>query len=122
MAYHSNQAGAFDVYAQPFPGGGNPVRLTTTGTLDWGAWWKADGSQLLILGGNLDLLLVDVRLTPTFTAGAPRVVGKLNFPIIAAGSIDATADLSRLLAAIPELADGARSMTVVLSWREAIGR
>jgi Tol biopolymer transport system component len=122
MVYHSNQAGTFDVYVQPFPDGGNAVRLTTTGTLDWGAWWKADGSQLLILGGNLDLLLVDVRLTPTFTAGAPRVVGKLNFPILAGGSVDATADLSRLLAAIPELADGARSMTVVLNWREAIGR
>jgi Tol biopolymer transport system component len=119
MAYHSNQGGSFDVYVQPFPGGGNPIRLTTTGTLDWGVWWKADGSQVLILGGNLDLLLVDVRLTPTLTAGAPRVVGKLNFPIIAAASIDAAGDLSRLLAAIPELADGARSMTVVLNWREA---
>jgi len=121
MAYHSNQAGSFDVYVQPFPGGGNPIRLTTTGTLDWGLWWKADGSQVLILGGNLDLQLVDVRLTPTLTAGAPRVVGKLNFPIIATASIDATGDLSRLLAAIPELADGARSMTVVLNWRRAVG-
>jgi Tol biopolymer transport system component len=122
MAYHSNQAGTFDVYVQPFPGGGNPIRLTTTGTLDWGLWWQDDGSRVLILGSNLDLLLVDVRLAPTFSAGAPRVVGKLNFPIIAAASIDATGDLSRLLAAIPELADGARSMTVVLNWREAIGR
>jgi Tol biopolymer transport system component len=116
IAYHSNHAGAFDVYVQPFPGGGNPVRVTTTRTLDWGLWWKRDGSQLLILGGRLDLVLVDVRLTPTFAVGATRVVGKLNFPIIAANSIDATDDLGRLLAAIPE-ADGARFMTVVLNWR-----
>ena len=122
MAYHSNQAGTFDVYVQPFPSGGNPVRVTTTGTLDWGLWWKSDGSQLLILGGNLDLLFVDVTLKPTLTVGSARVVGKLNFPLVAANSIDATADLSRLLAAIPELGDGARSMTVVLNWREAMGR
>jgi eukaryotic-like serine/threonine-protein kinase len=116
IAYHSNHAGPFDVYVQPFPGGGNPVRVTTTRTLDWGLWWNRDGSQLLILGDRLDLVLVDVRLTPTFAVGATRVAGKLNFPIIAANSIDATDDLGRLLAAIPE-ADGARFMTVVLNWR-----
>ncbi len=122
LAYISSRAGAFDVYVQSFPEGGDSQRITTCGTLDWGVWWKDDGSQLLILDANLNVLLVDVRTSPAFSASPPRTVGRLRYPLPGPQSIDATPDLSRLLAVVPEQIDGARSMTVVLNWPAAIGK
>jgi Tol biopolymer transport system component len=122
IAYVSNEAGAFDVYVQPFPGGGSPHRVTTGGTLDWGVWWKKDERQLLIVDAERNLLLVDVTTRPGFSVSTPRVVGRLRFTVSAEAPVAATKDLSRLLAAVPEQTEGARSITVVLNWPRAVSR
>ncbi len=122
MAYISDQAGRFDAYVQAFPAAGAPHRITTGGTLDWGMWWRADGRQLLIVDASLQLLLVDVETSPEFSASAPRVVGRLRFPLSTGGAISAAPDLQRLLAVVPEQVDGSRSLTVMLNWQAAIGR
>ena len=120
IAYASDAAGPFDVYVQPFPQGGSPIRVTTGGSYDWGIWWKQDSRQLLMIDANRNLVLSDVTLTPTFSATPPRVVGRLRFGLTAELSVAATADLSRLLAVVPEQSDGARSITVVLNWMRAL--
>jgi serine/threonine protein kinase/Tol biopolymer transport system component len=122
MAYISDQAGHFDAYVQAFPAAGAAHRITTGGTLDWGMWWRADGRQLLIVDASLQLVLVDVATSPDFSASAPRVVGRLRFPLSTAGSMSAAPDLQRLLAVVPEQVDGSRSLTVMLNWQAAIGR
>ena len=126
MAYITDQAGGFDAYVQAFPSAGAPHRITTGGTLDWGMWWRADGRQLLIVDSSLQLLLVDIVTSPEFSASTPTVVGQLRFPVLTAalagGPVSATPDLQRLLAIVPDQADGSRSLTVVSNWQQGMGR
>ncbi|MGD8817571.1 MAG: protein kinase, partial [Acidobacteriota bacterium] len=89
MAYINQRSGRYEAWIQAFPGPGTPIRLTTNGTLDWGIWWRDDGRQLLILDASLQLLLIDVQTSPELSANAPRVVGNLAFPPVAARSIAA---------------------------------
>ena len=126
MVYITDQAGGFDAYVQAFPSAGAPHRITTGGTLDWGMWWRADGRQLLIVDSSLQLLLVDIVTSPEFSASTPTVVGQLRFPVLTAalagGPVSATPDLQRLLAIVPDQADGSRSLTVVSNWQQGMGR
>jgi Tol biopolymer transport system component len=120
MAFITDQAGRFDAYVQAFPGPGPAHRITTGGTQDWGIWWRGDSRQLLVLDAELQLLLVDVVTSPDFSADAPRAVGRLRFPVVSSSTVDAAPDLQRLLAIVPEQADGSRSLTVVQNWRKAL--
>ena len=60
------------------------------------------------------------------SASTPTVVGQLHFPSVsgalASGPASATPDLQRLLASVPDQADGGRSLTVVSDWQQGIGR
>jgi hypothetical protein len=78
----------------------------------------------LVEGEDLsDLIARGAVVTkPTFSASTPRIVGRLRFPLSAEGSVSASPDLSRLLAAVPEQSEGARSITVVLNRAEALNR
>jgi hypothetical protein len=72
------------------------------------------------------LLLVDIETSPEFSASTPTVVGQLRFPpvsgVLASGPVSATPDLQRLLAIVPDQADGGRSLTVVSNWQQGLGR
>jgi Tol biopolymer transport system component/predicted Ser/Thr protein kinase len=120
MAYISEVAGKPDAYVRPFPGPGEAHRLTTDGTLDSELWWRADGRQILTVGADLELLLIDVTLSPEFSASPPRAVGRLRFAPGGIRSIDATPDLQRLLAIVPEAGTGIRSVTILQHWRQAL--
>jgi Tol biopolymer transport system component len=119
IAYISDQSGQLDAYLQPFPGPGAATRITTTGTSDYGVWWGPDSRQLLILGADLQVFLVDISTTPDLDASAPRAVGRIPF-VATTGMIDATRDLKRLLAIVPEQASGYRSITVLRNWLDAV--
>jgi len=121
MAYLSAQSGPYEAYVQPFPGPGAAHRITTGGTSDHGLWWGPDSRQLLILDASRQLLLVDLATSPAFSASAPRVVGRIPFTVTSR-AIDASRDLTRLLAIIPEPGSGSRSLTIVRNWLQAAGR
>jgi hypothetical protein len=94
VAYGSDESGGNEVYVTTFPdpkegkwpissGGGYQPR------------WRRDGKELLYLSGDGKLMSVDVTLTPSFKAGAPKVL--FSAPI---GGGGANLEASRPIAVI----------------------
>jgi hypothetical protein len=119
MAYVSEVAGRPEAFVQAFPGPGEAHRVTVDGTQDSLLWWRGDGRQLMAIGADLQVLLIDVTVSPDFRASPPRAVGRLRFAPVNTQSVDATPDLQRMLAIIPEAGNSARSMTVLKHWPQA---
>lgn len=70
IAYESNEAGAYDIWVEPFPrtGTGSRVRLTTNGRRR--PMWSADGRELFFDDG-MRIYAATVQPTPAFVIGAP---------------------------------------------------
>jgi Tol biopolymer transport system component len=62
IAYHSNESGQHEVYVRPFPGPGEPERLSTDGGVQ--ARWRGDGRELFYLTFDGTLVAVPVTLRP----------------------------------------------------------
>ena len=71
LAYKSNESGRYEIYVQPFPGGGERHQLSTDGALP--AVWSTDGRAIFFQTED-QVLAVPVSTVPTFRAGAPRVL------------------------------------------------
>ena len=69
IAYHSDHSGRFEVYLQPFPGPGAPVRVSTNGGAQ--VRWRQDGRELFYIGLDGRLMAVPIQLS----ADRPTVVG-----------------------------------------------
>ena len=112
MAYISAETGRGEVFVQTFPTPGRKHRVSSTGAS--AVWWRQDGKQLMFVGDdNSELLVADVLAGDEFPAGASRVVGHLPKGV---SSLDATADLQRILALVNEGSDAGSSITVVQNW------
>ena len=90
IAYLSDEilVDIFQVYVGPFdatkPDGGRgdavPVRVSHGGALGMISW-RQDGKELYYLTPDWEVMVVDVTTTPTFEAGAPRLLFKLPGPL-----------------------------------------
>jgi dipeptidyl aminopeptidase/acylaminoacyl peptidase len=60
IAYQSNESGRSEIYAQPFPGPGERVPITTTGGAE--VRWRGDGKELFYIALDERLMAVPVRL------------------------------------------------------------
>ncbi len=120
MAYISQVAGRPEAFVQAFPGPGEAHRVTRDGTQDSEMWWRDDGRQLMVIGADLQVLLIDLTLSPEFVASAPRAVGRLRFAPVNQRAVDATPDLKRMLAIVPEAGNSARSITVLKNWLQVL--
>jgi serine/threonine-protein kinase len=76
LAYQSNQSGRSEVYVQPFPGSDRRELVSTEGGSQ--PAWARSGRELFYMaqgpGRTTRLMVVDVTLGDTFTAGKPRVL------------------------------------------------
>jgi Tol biopolymer transport system component len=92
IAYQSNQSGRFEIYLQRFPGGGEPIPISTNGgaQVRWGR------------NGELFYLALDGRLTAV----------RLSFPS-SGGPPDAGAPVSLFVPAVSSLRDIARHHYIV---------
>ena len=116
MAYISAETGRGEVYVQTFPTPGRKHRVSSTGASK--VWWRQDGKQLMFVSDdNSELLVADVLARDEFTVGASRVVGQLPKGV---SSLDATADLQRILALVNEGSNAASSITVVQNWSPGV--
>jgi len=120
MAYISEVAGRPEAFVQAFPGPGEAHRVTRDGTQDSEMWWRDDGRQLMVIGADLQVLLIDLTFSPDVSASAPRSVGRLRFAPVNSRSLDATPDLQRMLAIVPEAGNSARSITVLKNWLQVV--
>src|SRR5204863_116238 len=50
LAYQSNESGRYEVYVQPFPGGGRPIPISTGGGVF--PRWSSDGRELYFRSGE----------------------------------------------------------------------
>ena len=121
VAYQSNETGRFEVYAEPFPGPGERVQLSSDGGTD--PLWARSG-EILYLRDD-ELRLVATRLTAPAAFDAPLPL--FRFPIVPgadhdAQAYDVTADGKRILAiTIPE-GSRPRRVEVVTDWTRELAR
>jgi len=71
LAYVANQSGGSQVYVQPYPGPGRRWQISTEG----GSLprWNPNSRELFYRNGN-QTMVVDVALSPSFSAGKPRLL------------------------------------------------
>jgi serine/threonine protein kinase/Tol biopolymer transport system component len=72
LAYQSNESGRTEVYAQPFPGPGAKLQISTNGGAQMR--WRRDGRELFYLGLDSRLMAVPIRKADTgegLIAGEP---------------------------------------------------
>ena len=117
LAYYSNESGRAEVYAQPFPGPGERVRVSTSGGSQ--PRWRKDGSELFYLDLDGRLMAVTLKAGSALELGVPKVL--FQTPITAATpTIDqyaVTADGERFVVLAPVDGDAPQSpITVILNW------
>ena len=117
LSYMSRENGANDLYVQPYPGGGQPYRVTSGG-VSFGRF-VSSGGIVYAVPGDPRLYLVDVYPGPPFRTGPPRIVGALPADLIAADSLP---DLSKLLVSVPTERNAVVPLTMVTNWTEALRR
>jgi Tol biopolymer transport system component len=71
LAYLSDESGGFQVYVQPYPGSGRRWQISSDG--GDAPQWNRNGRELYYRNGNRTMV-VDVTLSPNFTADKPRVL------------------------------------------------
>jgi serine/threonine-protein kinase len=118
VAYQSNEAGSGEIYVVPFPGPGGKFLISTSR----GSYprWSRDGRELFYMSGD-KMMVVDVKTSPAFQPGKPRVL----FEGVYSGTYDVSPDGKRFLMVKP-LAGAtqgpANQVTVVLNWFEELRR
>jgi Tol biopolymer transport system component len=76
LAYVSNESGHNEVYVQPYPGPGARHQISTEGGVQ--PAWSRNGRELFYTtsaaGRGIRFMAVQMTVTPSFTAGAPRML------------------------------------------------
>ena len=77
MAYASNESGRYEVYVQPFPGGGGKRQISSEGGSE--PLWARNGKQMFYRWGapgsqTNQVWSVDVQTESGFSAGKPRLL------------------------------------------------
>jgi len=89
MAYLSNEKNIerMEVYVRPFDGNkpeappaGTPVQISKNGAIGM-VNWRQDGKELYFMTRDWEVMAVDITTTPTFQAGTPRLLFKMNGPL-----------------------------------------
>lgn len=106
VVYVSNESGRFETYVRPFDLSGAQssaaaVQVSNDGGIGM-PMWRGDGKELYYLGTNGAIMAADVSTTPSFKAGAPRVLFRLSEETpVAAGTSNVSRDGDRILIAVP---------------------
>jgi Tol biopolymer transport system component len=119
LSYLSSESGTFEVYIQPFPGGGERVRVSTEGGGQ--PLWRRDGRELYYL--SPDGRLMAVALKPAagrLEVGRPAAL----FPLgrFAPDFFDyaPSADGQRFLVKVPVGNAGGRSIHAIVNWQSLL--
>ena len=105
IAYESDESGRNEIYAQPYPGPGGKVQISTEGGS--GPGWPRNGKDVTFLGPGMKLMASEVRTRPVWDAASPRpIFSDLNLAEILCG--DQASDGQRLLACVAVSRTGPR--------------
>jgi serine/threonine-protein kinase len=126
FAYVSNETGRNELYVMPFGNGTGKWRISTGGAAAAMAVWGRDGKQLYYReSGNI--MGVDVRTQPVFTASTPRVIvpaKAIGTPqIVMMDPFDVSPDGERFLVHQQSSEAGQSvQINVILNWTEELKR
>lgn len=91
LAFLSNEGDPehLQVYVRPFdsnkpeaPGAGAAVQVSKNkGGVAGMIFWRKDGKEMYYMTRDWEVMAVDVTMTPTFQAGTPKLLFKLNGPL-----------------------------------------
>ena len=122
LAYTSDESGRTEMLVQSFPEPGGRTQISTSGGTE--PVWSRDGRELFFLNGDA-MMAVEIRTSPTFTAGAPRMLfeGRFVRSPNTVASYDVSADGQRFLRVQPMHPDPPRDqIQVTLNWFEELKR
>jgi Tol biopolymer transport system component len=118
IAFDVNDALAWSVYLQPFPGPGRRTAVSVgDGRLPR---WGRDGRQLFYVSGRKKVMAVAVQTEPALRLGRPQLVLEAEANLDWRG-FDVTAD-GRFLVRRPRRAEGPAEVEVILNWFEELER
>jgi Tol biopolymer transport system component len=125
LAYVSNETGRNELYVMPFGNGTGKWQISTGGA-DAAPVWGRDGKQLFYRG-NGNIMDVDVRTQPVFTASTPRVIvpAKAIVNLRSGDGMDnfeVSPDGQRFLIHQQSAGSKAPQIHVVLNWTEELRR
>jgi Tol biopolymer transport system component len=115
ISYTSSESGRPEVYVMAVPPASGRWLVSNNG--GGMASWRGDGKELFYISPDLNMMAVDVRLSPSFEFGTPRVLFKANIT----GIVDSrnhyvvSGDGKRFLIETPSDNDNV-SINVVLNW------
>ena len=127
IAYESNESGKFEVFVQPYPGGGAKWQISTNGGR--APRWRADGRELFYVTPDGTLMGVPLRVS----ADGSRIESSIPVPLVRGqisvtsrttatrGQYAASPDGQRFLLVVP-LAEAPAPITVILNWAAALGK
>jgi len=116
LAYVSNESGREEVYAQPVPGPGQKIQISTAGGTQ--PVWARNG-ELFYRNGD-QIMAVEVKTQPTFSTTPPRLLfGGPYFWFTGRSNFDVTPDGQRFLM-LQSQESPATQVNVVLNWFEEL--
>ena len=119
IAYMSDESGQFEIYVRPFPGAVGVWQISTGGGSD--PVWARSG-ELFYRNGD-KMMAVDVRTTPIFKAGVPRLLFEERFAPGVFLAYDVTPDGKRfLIVKSAEQEQTSIQINLVLNWFEELKR
>lgn len=118
LAYQSNESGRYEIYVQPFPGGGRRVQVSK----DNGVYprWSPRGDELFFRSGSnrIGMTAVPIAAGSDFVPGAPRVLFELRgYESI----FEVSPDASRFLMMPAVVRDAATTqINIIVNWMAAL--
>jgi hypothetical protein len=122
LVYQSAEAGTTDVYVRPFPGPGQPVRISTGGGGQ--PRWRGDTRELFYVTPDGRMMAASVKIAgDVFEPGAPEPLFQLQFtPQLNIDQYAVTEDGQRFLVVEPVGSAAPTPITVVLNWPALLAR
>ena len=124
IAYSSDESGRKEVYVQTFPVSAQKWQISTQGGSQ--PQWSRDGKELFFLSPSLDLMSVEVRTSPRFETGVPRMLFHTTIPSVL-GNIEGRNQYAvdrdgNFLVVSGDAASESRQIHVVVNWQLMLNR
>jgi serine/threonine protein kinase/Tol biopolymer transport system component len=81
VLFCSVESGRHELYVQPFTGAGSGAEdakagrvQVSTNSHEGGAWWSPDGKEIRFIDGDKQVVSIEVKTEPTFSASLSRVL------------------------------------------------
>jgi serine/threonine protein kinase len=117
LAYVSDESGKQEVYVQSFPASGGKWQISTAGGRE--PVWSSDGKEIFYVtpqDPSNRLMAVDVKTSPGFEAGAPKVLFAVRLKSMLGRRYDVTRDGKRFLLNVAIGEVKSNPITLVQNW------